>query len=129
MNEAGVSDKTIKSSNMFKVLGVSLILGILLAVALILIVSHQMGIFYALHGVNDPRATDLITEFMFNYGKNFRTFKHCTLYGFLTSITLGTPIVGINALFVRKTIKYILVHIGYWTLTATLMGGIICGFA
>lgn len=129
MKEAGVSNEMIKSSNMLKILGISLVLGVLLAVALTPIVIHQMGIFAALQGVNDPKASDLITEFMSNYGKNFRTFKHGALHGFLTGITLAMPVIGMNALFERKSIKYILIHVGYWTLTATLMGGIICGFA
>lgn len=97
----------------------------LLAVALTPIVIHQMGKISALQGVNGRKATDLITEFVFNFGKNFRTFKHGGYHGIPTDITRAMTFVGMNPLFERKSIRYVLVCIGYWTLAATLMGGII----
>lgn len=101
----------------------------LLAVALTPIVFHQMEKISSLQGVNGRKAIDLITEFVFNYGKNFRTFKHGVYHGILTDITRAMPLVGMNALFERKSIRYVLVCIGYWTLASTFMGGIIRGGA
>ena len=36
------------------------------------------------------------------------------------------PILAINAMFERKTVKYIAINTGYWVVTLALMGGILC---
>jgi hypothetical protein len=35
------------------------------------------------------------------------------------------PTLGTNALFEQKNWKYILINVGYWALTLSVMGGII----
>jgi len=69
------------------------------------------------------------TGMMEKYGKNFRTFKHGMLHGFIAGITLGVSIIGVTAMFERRSTKYILIHLGYWAITFMIMGGIICQFA
>lgn len=65
---------------------------------------------------------------MANYGHCFRTFKHGLFHGFLNSIFIVLPILGIHLMFEGKTWKYILVNWGYWAICGMLMGGIICEF-
>jgi hypothetical protein len=36
---------------------------------------------------------------------------------------------GTNALFERRSWKYIFMNVGYWALSAAIMGGIISAFA
>jgi hypothetical protein len=67
--------------------------------------------------------------FMADYGTAFRTFKHGALHGFMTGLFFAFPMLAINGLFERKSWKYIFVHAGYWILTLTIMGGIICAWA
>ncbi len=43
--------------------------------------------------------------FMADYGHAYRTFKHGMLHGFIAGLFLALPIVGINALFERKSWK------------------------
>ncbi|WP_317191325.1 DUF1761 domain-containing protein [Flavobacterium agrisoli] len=66
---------------------------------------------------------------MTDYGGAFRTFKHGALHGFITGIFFALPIIGINGLFERKSWKYIFIHAGFWTVTLTVVGAILCGWA
>jgi hypothetical protein len=62
------------------------------------------------------------------YGNNFRTFKHGALHGSITAIFLVLPVIGIVAMFERRSWKYVLIHFGYWLVTLALMGGVLCQF-
>jgi len=41
---------------------------------------------------------------------------------------VALPIIGTNALFERKSAKYIFINAGYWIVTLGVMGAIICGW-
>jgi hypothetical protein len=92
-----------------------------------------MGVFSALQnvGVDTPgsEANLFAQNFMSKYGTEFRTFKHGALHGFLTGLFVFLPIMATNALFERKSWKYILLNVGYWTVCAMIMGGIISAWA
>ena len=109
------------------------LLSVFLALALTPIVIHQFGFFSILMnepGLQDPNS-DLyayVSGFMANYGQNFRTFKHGIIHGVINALLFALPIIGINALFERKSFKYVMIHTGYWTITIAVMGGIICQF-
>ena len=36
------------------------------------------------------------------------------------------PILGIQAMFEKKSFKYVAINAGYWIVTLAIMGGIIC---
>lgn len=55
----------------------------------------------------------------------YLTFKHGAFHGVLTGLLLLLPIIGTIALYERKSIKYVLLTVGYWTLCFAAMGGII----
>lgn len=63
---------------------------------------------------------------MANYGENYRTFKHGALHGAMTGIFIALPILATQAMFERKSLKYVLINAGYWIITLALMGGIVC---
>jgi hypothetical protein len=132
--EAGVTDEQMKNANMGIIFGVTLVFSFLLAMAMQLLVIHQVHVFSIF--ADTPGAQDESTEigaylknFMDLYGKNFRTFKHGAFHGFISGIFVAMPIFGINALFERKSFKYIWIHTGYWAITMCLMGGIISQWA
>ena len=64
--------------------------------------------------------------FMSDYGTAFRTFNHGALHGFMTGLFLILTVLGINALYERRSFKYTLVTGGYWVVCGMIMGGIIC---
>lgn len=134
MNASGVTPDKMQGANMGVIFGVSFLLSFFLAFGLQFIVIHQWGVASALS--TDPSISDPMSElggyfanFMAKYGHNFRTFKHGALHGTMTGILMALPILGTNALFERKGFKYIMINVGYWTITMALMGGIICAYS
>lgn len=133
MKEANMSIEKIQGANMAMIYGISVLLSLLLAVGILPIVVHQMGVFSTLVDMGvDQSGSEInlyFTDFMTKYGSNFRTFKHGVFHGLLTGIFIILPILGTNALFERKSWKYIFLNVGYWTVSAMIMGGIISAWA
>ncbi|MDP5082352.1 MAG: DUF1761 domain-containing protein [Winogradskyella sp.] len=129
MRESGMTEEKIKSGNMAVIFGVSLILSLLLAFFTQFLVIHQTGVTSLIGG--DPTVEGILPSyqaFMDDYGTNFRTFKHGALHGLLAGVFIVLPILGTNSLFERKSWKYILINVGYWTVCLTIMGAIVCGW-
>ena len=125
MNETGMTEEKAKQSNMLKVFGLTLIYSFMLAFILPTIVNHQMGALGLFNG--DVKASGYV-ELMKTHGDVFRSFKHGALHGFFGGVFIAFPISAINALFEQKSWKYILVTAGYWIVSMTIMGAIICGW-
>jgi Protein of unknown function (DUF1761) len=108
-----------------------LILGFVLAVFMIPVVFHANHIFSLVAmpggGPPDPDSPALkaATEFIEQYGTNFRSFKHGVFHGVLTALFGAWPLIGITAMFERKKWQYTAIHLGYWAILFALMGGII----
>jgi hypothetical protein len=132
MKEADLSEEKLKGRNMGLILGLTLLLSFFLSFAMEYMVIHQMHLYSIF--ANDPTVQDpnsaigiMLNDFMDKYGNNFRTFKHGVFHGVITTFTVALPIIGINALFERRSFKYVALHFGYWVITLGLMGGVICG--
>jgi hypothetical protein len=129
MSASGFDPSKADGSKMGKIFALTYFFGLLLAVQIMTLVIHQThigSIFAEIPGSDQPGSDMMV--FMEKYGKLYRTFKHGVFHGVLSGIFFSLPVVGIIALFERKSAKYIFVHVGYWTLTIALMGGVICGF-
>lgn len=127
MKETGMTEEKAKNSNMFKVFGLTIFFSFLIAFILQPIVIHQYGAL-GMIGADPTLAKPSYAAFMADYGDAYRTFKHGMLHGFMTGLFLALPMVGINALFERKSWKYILINAGYFTVCLTIMGGIVCAW-
>ncbi|NVK52036.1 MAG: DUF1761 domain-containing protein [Flavobacteriaceae bacterium] len=130
MKEVGFTDESMKGANMALIFGLSYVLSFLMAFLLQTIVIHQWGVHSVLmkSGETALSGTDLnyFNDFIATYGDRFRTFGHGALHGTLVGLFLALPIMGTNAMFERKSFKYVLINVGYWTVTLALMGGILC---
>lgn len=131
MQVAGITEEKIKESNMGAILGVTFVLSLMLSFVTGSLVIHQHHFGSVLMnepGFGDPQSAigQYMSDFYAKYGQNFRTFRHGALHGVIAAVFLALPLIGINALFERRGWKYILLHTGYWTVTLSLMGGIIC---
>ena len=134
MKETGLTPETPNPRSMAVIFGVSLLFSIMLSSSMLPMTIHQMGLTSMLDGeaaMTDPNSelSQNVASLMAKYGTNFRTFKHGALHGFLTSLFLLLPVIGINSLFEMKSWRYIGLHWGYWAICLTLMGGVICAFA
>ena len=134
LQHSGLTEEKIKGGNKLLIFGLSYVMAILAAIMLYVIVVHQSH-FYSLFADKpdfaDPNSDTgkYIAGFMAEHGHNFRTFTHGLFHGSLAGVLLVTPIIAINALFERKSVKYIAINSGYWLLVLALMGGVIAQFA
>ena len=127
MNEAGLTEESMKGANMAKIFVLAFIFAFLLAMTMMQMSIHQTGAL-SLVGGDPSKALPSYAAFMADYGNHFRTFKHGALHGVLAGVFVALPILGTNALFERKSAKYILINAGYWIVTLGVMGAIICGW-
>ncbi|MFN3968396.1 DUF1761 domain-containing protein [Flavobacterium sp.] len=129
MNETGMTEEKAKQSNMLKVFGLTIFYSLMLSFMTSGLVIHQFG---ALGMIGGPdfieTAKPSYAAFMADYGNEFRTFKHGALHGFMSGLFLALPITAINGLFEQKSWKYIMVNAGYWIVSMTIMGAILCGW-
>ena len=44
----------------------------------------------------------------------------------MTGLFITLPITGVNALYERRSFKYVLISGGYWIVSFMIIGGIIC---
>ncbi len=58
----------------------------------------------------------------------FSTFKHGAFHGALIGVLVAMPVLVTNALFEQKSFKYMAINVGYWIVTISVMGGIICAW-
>jgi hypothetical protein len=131
MKESGITEEQMKGSNMAKIFAITYLFGMLISMAMMSIVIHQFSIYSILAdepGMKDPNSeiSIWIKEFMDQYGTKFRTFKHGAFHGVLTGLFFAWPLIGINALFERRSAKYTAIHTGYWVITLALIGGVVC---
>jgi len=130
MKQLGFTEESMKGGNMGLIFFLCFVFSFLLALILQTIVIHQMGVYSSLieSGATELQG-DVLTyynDFMAKYGSNYRTFKHGAFHGALAGIFLITPVLATQAMFEKKTVKYVLINAGYWIVTIALMGGIIC---
>lgn len=127
MKEAGLTEEKMKNANMGKVFVITLILSVLMAFFMQFVTIHQYGA-SGMIGGNEAYAKPSYFAFMRDYGTAYRSFGHGALHGFITVLFLVFPLFAINAMFERKSWKYIFINVGYWVITITIMGGIVCGW-
>ena len=118
---------------MVKMLGLTYLMSVLVAMALISIVIHQTHLFSLM--AKDPTASDPNSEagqylagLFTKFGGLFRTFGHGAFHGTLAGIFIAIPVVGTSALYEGRGFKYVMISGGYWVVSMALMGGVICGF-
>lgn len=127
MKESGLTEEQLKKGNLLKIFGLTFIFSFMIAMIMQVLTIHQFGPLGMIGG--DPaQALPSFNAFMADYGTAFRTFKHGALHGFMSGLFLAFPLIAINGLFEHKSWKYILIHAGYWMVSMTIMGAIVCGW-
>lgn len=131
MQTVGLSEDKMKEGfNMPLVFGLTVVFGFLIAFMLQSAVIHQIALYQlTMHFADDATTKAEIANLMNKYGTEFRNFHHGVIHGGMLGALFVFPIMAINALFERKSWKYIFINAGYWFVTLMLMGGIICKFA
>ena len=137
MTHAGMTDEKMKSGNMILIFGLSFVFSFMLAVLMNSIASHDGmvsgALYYVTNGTLLPEAGSEAAQWLDYYVTNLsdsnRTFKHGAFHGFfIAGLLLALPIIATNALFERKSFKYVAVNSGYWITCLTIMGGIVAAW-
>lgn len=125
MKESGVSEEKIKGGNMALTMLMAFIYAFFISFMLQFLVIHQTGATSATVNIAgiDP---SVLKNYMDAYGTTYRTFRHGAIHGFMAGLFFALPVIGVGALFERRSWKYTLIAGGYWLVTCLLMGGIIC---
>lgn len=126
MHSAGLTEEQLKKGNMLKIFGLTLILSFMVAMILPAFTNHQMGAMSLTQG--ELGVLPSYEVFMQDYGNEFRTFKHGAFHGFFAGLFFALPVVAITGLFEHKSAKYIFINAGYWIVSLTIMGAIVCGW-
>lgn len=134
MNLAGLTEEKMKGANMALVFILSYVFSFMMGLAIMSVVIHQGHVYSILvktpgFGVAGSPVMTMLEGFMRDYGHNFRTFKHGVFHGVLFCVFFVLPLIATGAMFERKSFKYIFLNWGYWLVTISLMGGVICQFA
>lgn len=131
MKEAGMTEEKMKGGNMVKMLLLSFVCAFLFSAILFSFVVHQSAV-YSLYasetgfGVEGSAVMNRLDTLMLEFGGRFRTFGHGAFHGVLIGLLFVTPILGTNAIFERKSFKYVAINGVYWIITLALMGGVLC---
>ncbi len=125
MKESGMTEEKMKGANMALIFGMSFFYAFLISFVLQMAVIHQYGALGMIGG-DTTKALPSYNAFMADYGNAYRYFRHGALHGFMTGLLLALPLIGTNALYERRSFKYVLVTGGFWIVCCTIMGGIIC---
>lgn len=127
MKESGMTEEKAKQGNMLKIFGLTFFYSFMLAFIMPALTVHQMG---ALGMIGGPefidKALPSYAAFMADYGDAFRTYHHGALHGFTSGLFIALPITCINGLFEQKSWKYMLINAGYWIVSMTIMGAVVC---
>jgi hypothetical protein len=129
MKETGLTQDELVKGNILKTFSLTYIFSLMIVIIESSLTIHQSG---ALGMIGGPmkinEALPSFNAFMNDYGTAYRTFKHGALHGFMSGLFFAFPMIAINGLFERKSWKYIWIHSGYWIVTLTIIGSLICGW-
>lgn len=137
LQASGMTVEDSQKLNMGKAIVLALLLGVLMSTCMMVWTIHQMGFYSVLGGDADQAALKdptsslsiYVADFMSKHGQNFRTFKHGAFHGLIAALFFGFAFIGMSAIWERKSLKYVLIHVGFWAVCLMLMGGIICQWA
>lgn len=101
LSETGLDEETLQKANMPLIFGLTYLFGLMVAVML--------------QGCMDRDLLMLPVH----------PLIQGSMIGGWIGLMLGLPVLGVIALFERRSYRYILIHAGYWVLTLGLMGGLL----
>jgi len=133
MDASGTSMEKASEANIPKIMIISLVLGLFMALVLTSTVVHQMHVFSLMvkqpgFGKPDSQIGIWLANFMKQHGGSFRTFQHGAFHGTAVGLLLVTPVISVMSMYERRGFKYIAIQGGYWTLSFAAMGALICGW-
>lgn len=133
MKSNNFTNADLEGGKMWLIFGLAYLGSLFISTALMPMTIHQMGYMSTMmevegFGVAGSEVMEEVNNFQRNYAEVGRDFGHGAFHGVLYTVFLVIPVLGINALFERRSFKYVAVHAGYWLIVLCLMGGVISQF-
>jgi len=130
---AEISEERSTSGNMIKIFALTYLFSLFAAYLLSFATVHQLSVvqlFFMDPALADPSSefSTFTADYMERFGSRHRSFGHGVIHGVENGLLFSLAMIGIPALFERRSWKYTLVHVGFWALCFGLMGGILCQF-
>lgn len=137
MNATGMTDEKAKGGNMPVIFGLTFVFSLLLSFCYDAFANHwasYQAFFRPVveHGLGIDPTTPFGAELKGHidaYGERFSTWRHGAVHGIIMSIMFILPVIVINALFERRSFKYIMITWGYWALSIMLMFIVVAQFS
>lgn len=129
MASNGFTKEDLEGTNKPMIMIFFYIFNVFIAFALGGIVIHQSGVAQTMIPDIFESGSVAQNEFirlMETYGDRYRTWGHGALHGGVIAILIALPVIAINGLWEKKSWKYIWIHTGYWIVSMTLMGALLC---
>lgn len=129
MNSNGFTIESLQGANMKLILGLCYVFSLLLSTMLSSFVIHQSNVaslFVPEIADKSSQEFAYLVDFMTKYGDKHRTWSHGAVHGGIITLFFIMPILAINALFERRSWKYVAIHVGYWFITLVVIGAILC---
>lgn len=132
MRESGMTNEKIEGGNMAVIFGLAYVFSVMVAFMLFNVTVHQAGVYSLLMTPGGAEMSEAgqaqFDALMIDYGDSYRSFGHGALHGGIAGVFLALPVLAVNALFERKSWKYIGINAGYWIVSFALMGGVVCNW-
>jgi len=134
MRLSGMTEEKAKEGNMAVKFGLSYLFSFMLAFVLNALVVHDSFVEGALYYITNrtmvPEPGSQAAQWLDYYRTTLAPSNHIFTHGsfhafFLIGLFIVLPVFATNAIFERKSFKYVALNAGYWILAITLMGGII----
>ena len=125
LRESQMTATKMNSGNRAVMFVASLLMSLLLAFFTNFLVVHELGVYGLTGGEMDGAHTQ---AFLVEFSGRWRTFHHGAIHGAMAGVMFALPIIAINGLQERKSLKYIAINAGYWIVCLTIMGSIISGW-
>lgn len=134
MKAAKITQGDIEGGNMPLIFGLSYLFSLMLTFILNYFVHHDMAIAGTVFmdpniGISpDSEYGMMTTDFIETIKARYNTFGHGVGHGMMMAVFVVLPVFATNAMFERKSFKYVLVNWAYWAVTFMVMGGVLCEF-
>ncbi|MBK6342729.1 MAG: DUF1761 domain-containing protein [Flavobacteriales bacterium] len=137
MKAADMTDEKVKGGNMPVIFGASFVMAFLFGLAYKVFADHgtMFDAFFRPvmeHGMGIDATTAFGAELkghVDGYVARYSSWTHGLAHSVILSIIVILPIIVANALFERKSVKYMMVNFGYWAVTLALMFMVVAQFS
>lgn len=131
MSANNLTEEDLNDGRLPRILALTYVMGLFIAFFMPVVAIHQGSVFALMMPEvmeSGSAAQATFNGLMADYGSSYRSFSHGAIHGVMLALLLVWPVLSINAMFERAGWRYVAIHVGYWVVTLSIMGGLLCQF-